>query len=353
MRETSEKDIDRIYELLLQRIQNIGIALQGQFRTPKRISEHYSLEKYCTPSIEETEDAFMNWNCAIITAFRGSNTLTPEQNYENNVKRNAELKNKLYDHSLMFKPVNGCYREAWMEKPNVELCFFITNTSDKIGTAGNSKAFFNKIYRLAEYYEQDSFLFTFPGTNRVAFLVATNDDGRNEFRSDVKFAGPLFTENVPDLNAWTDCSDGRISFQLKGMIMGGGTGNKKIRIGEGNIFDVNGYGADSIIILRGSKQKDLKEACDHFTEPITLIEHRFNKQNLSEEDIRNKTLSSLKEILSRKKRRIGFHCSAALNGSYSEGAKIVLQTIQQWAKTNDKKFDWIVLVDIYGDYSRF
>ena len=91
-------------------------------------------------------------------------------------------------------------------------------------------------------------MFTFPGVNRFAFLIATNDDGREYFRSDIKFAGPLFT-HVPDIGDWTDCSDGRISFRLKGMILKGGTGNKKLKIGEGDLFDIDSYQPDGLIVM--------------------------------------------------------------------------------------------------------
>lgn len=37
---------------------------------------------------------------------------------------------------------------------------------------------------------------------------------------------------------------------------------------------------------------------------------------------------------------------------YPEGAKVAYETIQQWAKRNDKFLSLIVVVDIYGDYSK-
>ena len=51
-------------------------------------------------------------------------------------------------------------------------------------------------------------------------------------------------------------------------------------------------------------------------------------------------------------RRIGFHCSASINGSYEDGARVVIETVKEWASRNIKKVEWIVLVDIYGDYSK-
>ena len=272
-------------------------------------------------------------------------------NYQRNIKRNEELKAKLVENNLMFRSVNGCYREAGMDKPDVELCFFVTNTTRLDGTSGNSYKFFSKIYKLAEQFEQDSFLFTFPGINRVAFLIATNDDGRTEFRGDVKFAGPLYT-HVPDWDAWTDCSDGRISFKLLGMILLGGTGNRKIKIGEGNIFDIDGYKPDGLGILRYKGQNDLLNACKRYSGSVPLVTHYFKKDDVSESDIKKSVLVVLKELTKKKAKRIGFHSSVPLHGSFVEGAKTVLGIIKEWAKDNDKRFNQIVLVDIYGDYSK-
>ena len=351
---TSDSDLSRIYQELLRRIQHIGIALQGQRREVIQVEEEYNLTKLDTPSIGEAEYAFMNWNCAILTAFRGSKTLTPKENLERNKKRNDELKKKMIEQNLKFRSVNGCYREANWEKANVEICFFVTNNDNNIGNTLSTegiKDFFSKIFHLAEYYEQDSFLFTFPGVNRVAFLVATNDDGRMYFRDDIKFAGPLFT-HVPDIGDWTDCSDGRISFRLKGMILQGGTGNKKIRIGEGDIFDVDAYKTDGIVIIHGKEQVDLKSNCHDYQGTVPLVERYFDKEDLTIENIHNKVLKSLKVLIDMKCKYIGFHCSASVNGSYVKGAACAYETIVSWAKRNDKKFKQIVIVDIYGDYAK-
>ena len=317
-------------------------------------SDCYDLTRTDTPSIGEAEDAFKNWNCAILTAFRGSKDLPPEENFKRNEKRNEELKSKLLEQKLKFRSVNGCYREANWEKPNVEICFFVTNIEEEdnqLSTEDHIFTFFIKIYRLAEYYEQDCFLFTFPGVNRVAFLVATNDDGRNNFRSEIKFAGPLFT-HVPDIGDWTDCSDGRISFRLKGMIQKGGTGNKKIKIGEGDLFDVDSYLPEGLVVIRGNDQNDLKEACHNYQGAVPLVERYFDKKDLTAEDIHIKVLRGLNVLTTQKCKRIGIHCSASLNGSYVAGAEVAFTTIKKWVERNSKKLDWIVIVDIYGDYSK-
>lgn len=349
---TSEKELDRIYNELLLRIQHIGIALTGQRISTITITGHYDLERTDTPTIDETEDAFMRWNCAILTAFRGSDTLSPEDNLKRNIGRNEQLKRTMVEQGLQFRSVNGCYREAKWEQPNVEYCFFVTNTVPSSGS-DPIKDFFCKMYRLAEHYEQDSFLFTFPGANRVAFLVATNDDGRAYFRDDIKFAGPLFT-HVSDIGDWTDCSDGRISFRLKGMIMKGGTGNRKIKIGEGDIFDIEaeGYTPNGLVVIRGYNQTDLKSACHTYKGDVPLVERYFAKECLQADDIRSKVLQSLKAMVDKRCTKIGFHCSAALNGDYVAGAAIVLKAVQSWARRYNKKFTQIVIVDTYGDYAK-
>ncbi len=355
---TSEKNLIRIFNELLNRIQHIGIALQGQGIKPIKISGFYDLKRTDTPSIEETEDAFMKWNCAILTAFRGSETLTPEANLERNIKRNNELKAKMIKQHLHFRSVNGCYREAKWEKPNVEYCFFVTNTGDSRQPSDSieqTKDFFCKMYRLAEHYEQDSFLFTFPGANRVAFLVATNDDGRDYFRGDIKFAGPLFT-HVSDIGDWTDCSDGRISFRLKGMIQKGGTSNRKIKLGEGNLFDTESYGANGLVAI-GRRSQGRMQDIRGYDGNIPLVSHEFVQDNQTESNIRRVVVDCLNTILRDcaggiRGKVIGLQCTASIDGSMVEGARVVYDTVLTWLanKRHQSKVKKIVIVDNYFDY---
>ena len=350
---TLEKDLIRIFNELLTRIQNIGIALQSQGIRPIKVLGHYDLSRTDTPSIEETEDAFMNWNCAIITAFRGSDTLTAEANLERNIKRNNELKEKMIKQGLCFRSVNGCYREARWEKPNVEYCFFVTNTGESrlpSDSVEQAKDFFCKMYRLAEYYEQDSFLFTFPGANRVAFLVATNEDGRRSYKNDIKFAGPLFT-HVSDIGDWTDCSNGRISFRLKGMIIKGGTGNKKIKLGEGDLFDIDSYEVKGLVVLRSENEKKLDQICkSHDQSSIPLVQHEFKKEP-TKDNLHRVIYQCLKQLCVQKCKIIGFLCNVPINGSTIEGAKCAYESIMSWTQLYEKKLDRIIIVDTYGNYN--
>ena len=81
---TPEKTVFKIYTELLRRIQHIGIALRNQRIGAIYPSDSYELNRTDTPSIGEAEDAFKNWNCAILTAFRGSKDLPPEENFKRN-----------------------------------------------------------------------------------------------------------------------------------------------------------------------------------------------------------------------------------------------------------------------------
>lgn len=351
---TPEYVIDQIYDELRRRIRHISIALIRRKIPHVDITEKYDLNQSGTPKVGETEYAFFMWECAILTAFRHVDGLSKEANLDRNIKRNDELKERLLQNNLLFRSVSGRYREAHWEKPVEEICFFVTNTDSsgkEITSKEQTKEFFRKVYLLAENYEQDSFLFTFPGANRMAFLIATNNNARDEFRGNIKFAGPLYT-HVEDIGDWTECSDGRISFRLKGMIMLGGTGNKKIKLGEGNMFDIEGYAPDGLIVIRGRDQDDLKKACHDYDKTAPLIERYFIKKDITETDIKIKVTGALKELISRKCRTIGLHCSAPLHGSYVEGAKAVLKVVQEWATLNNRKFDQIVIVDIYGDYCK-
>jgi len=82
------------------------------------------------------------------------------------------------------------------------------------------------------------------------------------------------------------------------------------------------------------------------------VEHVFNKDNSSEEYIHDVIFRCLKKLRDKRCKRIGFHCSVIMDDSRTQGAAFVYNTIQQWAARYARKFDWIVIVDIYGDYSK-
>lgn len=337
------ENLNRIYEELTARYNPISTStiksvLKGKLKVkPGKVT--FGTDTDSTPSMGEAEDAFKKYNCAIFTAFRGGYTLAE------NLERNAHLKADMEAYGMKFRPVNGCYREADWEYPCVEYCYFVYD-ADK----NKSRQFFEKAYTLSAKYNQDSFLYKRAGINRTAFLVATTEAGRKDLHGNIKFAGLLFT-NVPDVEAWTDCSDGRFAFQLRGMVLIG-TGYKKIKVGEGNFFDVEGYHPDGIVLLYHESQQDLIDASNAFDGSVPFVKHVFSKDNYSDEYIHDVIFRCLKKMRDKKCKKIGFHCSLTTGDNSKNVAAVAYDTIKLWATRFDKKFDWIVIVDIYGDYNK-
>lgn len=355
-----EAEIDRIYTELKERFDKIAWALG---REEKEILGNYDVTSDAKPSKEELEDAFDKWNCAILTSFRGCDPkkMSKEDNLARNIRRNDELKAKMRGEGLLFQGVDGYYLEIAQNKTEKEkvneLSFFVTNTDvegARIHDEEKKKAFFKRIYRLAEHYEQDSFLFTFPGANRVAFLVATNDACRANFRNDAKFAGPLYTD-IEDLDAWTGCrNDGKVAFLLKGMVEKVVPDTKwKVWIGEGDIFDIEGYSPhrpDCLVIVHDGQHKEFGEMCDeHRNGEIPLSLTNIGDKDCSAEDVRAMVSMEL-ESLPKTMKTVGFHCSTRVGGSYAAGAKAAFEAVLAWAETRQKTLSKIVVVDMFGDY---
>ena len=360
-------EIDRIYSELKERFDRISWALD---KKEKEILGNYDVTSDEKPSKEELEDAFCKWNCAILTSFRGCDPkkMSKKENLKRNNRRNDELKAKMHEDGLLFQGVDGYYLEIGenkKEKEKVnELSFFVTNTDaegTKIKEEEKKKAFFKRIYRLAEHYEQDSFLFTFPGANRVAFLVATNDSGRSDFRNDAKFAGPLYTD-IEDLDAWTGCrDDGKVAFMLKGMVQKKVPDTKmKVWIGEGDIFDIEGYSdegnspdrPDCLVIVHDGKHEEFgKRCCNYQNDEVPLFLTNIGDKDCSVEDVRAIVTKEL-ESLPKTMKTVGFHCSVRVDGSYAVGAQAAFSAVLAWAETRQKYLSKIVVVDVFGDYWR-
>lgn len=344
----SDEYIDVVYAKLKERFDKICASLDND---EADIKGEYDLTKSGRPEKEEVEDAFNKWSCAILTAYRG-------KKQDVNEMRNQELKSKMQESGLLFRSVDGFYIEEddnGHEKEPIEvneLSFFVTNTnaSGEVWLDDERRLeFFRTIYRLAEHYEQDSFLFTFPGNNRVAFLIATNCSGRSYFRNDVKFSGPLY-KDVEDLKAWTGCENGKIAFILKGMIQKGKK-NSKVWIGEGDIFKFDGqYNPDYIVVLHDNKHRELRETCEE--ESITnkkLLVKVFDEDQPSSDAIQAKVLASL-DAIPQECKFASFHCSVSIDGSYVEGARIAYNIVKEWAKQSNNELKRILIVDIFGDY---
>ncbi|MCF0186939.1 MAG: hypothetical protein HUJ98_10685 [Bacteroidaceae bacterium] len=335
--------ISRVFDDLKLRYDRISVVTNLQRLKRQLKADHPDVEFLSStslpPSIDEAQVAFKDYDCAIFTAFRGGNTL------EQNKHRNELLKADIVSEGLVYRPVNGCYREVDWVEPNVEICFFVYKSESE-----DSREFFRKAYRLSEKYEQDSFLYKRSGVNKAAFLIATNDSCRSDYHSDIKFAGVLYLR-VPNVDAWTDCSDGRIAFLQKGLILKG-TNNKKIKFGEGNVFDIEGYKPDGIVVLYDVDQSEFADLCKDYSGEIPMVKHVFKKKDYTQAYIHDVIFSSLKKLRDQKCKRIGFHCSVSIDGSPLDGVAAAYEAIKLWVKRYDKKFDWIVIVDTYGDYCK-
>ena len=126
-----------------------------------------------------------NFECATISASRGKLTNLTDKafvpaDYENereltkeeNRKRNSELKAKLLKLGYGVTSLEGRFAEAGEMFPGKETSYFVVNRNE-------DPEFFNNIFALSEYYNQDSFLYK-PAGSMSAKLIGTNNAERNE-----------------------------------------------------------------------------------------------------------------------------------------------------------------------------
>ena len=336
-------NINLVYEELTARYDRISIStIKSVLRGVMNVSAkkvYFRKDKTLSPSLDEAEDAFKKFNCAIFTAFRGGYTL------EENLYRNSLLKKDMDSMGMTFRPVNGCYREADWEYPCIEYCYFVYNAKKS-----ESQSFFENAFMLSAKYDQDCFLYKRAGINRTAFLVATTEAGRSDLRANIKFAGQLYMD-VPDVNAWTDCSDGRFAFQLKGMILID-TPDMNIKLGEGSVFDVDGYSPDGIAVLRTQEEADMSDSAKAIDNMIPVVQHVFSKDDYSEEYIHNVVFHLLKQLRDQKCKCIGIHSSVMIDGSREDGVVATYAAIRKWAARYKKNFNQLVIVDTYGDFGK-
>lgn len=336
-------NINLVYEELTARYDRISIStIKSVLRGVMNVSAKkvdFRKDKTLSPSLDEAEDAFKKFNCAIFTAFRGGYTL------EENLYRNSLLKKDMDSMGMTFRPVNGCYREADWEYPCIEYCYFVYNAKKS-----ESQSFFENAFMLSAKYDQDCFLYKRAGINRTAFLVATTEAGRSDLRANIKFAGQLYMD-VPDVNAWTDCSDGRFAFQLKGMILID-TPDMNIKLGEGSVFDVDGYSPDGIAVLRTQEEADMSDSAKAIDNMIPVVQHVFSKDDYSEEYIHNVVFHLLKQLRDQKCKCIGIHSSVKIDGSREDGVVATYAAIRKWAARYKKNFNQLVIVDTYGDFGK-
>lgn len=340
----SQQHIELVYADLSARCQRLRMAalrnlLKGVLKPGQMAIAATAPADDDALTLERAERAFKQHTCVVLTAFRGGYSLP------DNIARNQLLKADLQQYGFKFNGVTGCYREADWEYACEEYCFFVTDEGQP-----DAMQFFARLYRLSEKYQQDSFLYKRGGISRTAFLVASTDAGRADLKRDIRYAGQLFV-HVPDVDAWTECRDGRFAFQLRGMILTG-TQDKKIRLGEGDLFDTDSYGATGLVVLRREEEDDLYHACkNHNGEEVPLAQHTFMKDT-SPDRLHDVIFGCLKQLRDQRCKKIGFLCTAAVNGSTVEGARFAYEAIRTWAQRYDKKFTQIVIVDTYGDYAK-
>lgn len=340
----SQQHIEQVYADLSARCQRLRMAalrnlLKGTLKPGQMAIAATAPADDDALTLERAERAFKQHTCVVLTAFRGGYTL------DENIARNQLLKADLQQYGFKFNGVTGCYREADWEYPCEEYCYFVTDEGQL-----DAMQFFARLYRLSEKYQQDSFLYKRGGISRTAFLVASTDAGRADLKRDIRYAGQLFI-HVPDVDAWTECRDGRFAFQLRGMILTG-TQDKKIRLGEGDLFDTDSYGATGLVVLRNAADEDLGHACkNHSGEKMPLAQHTF-KKDPSPERLHDIIYRLLKQLRDQRCKIIGFLCNVAVDGSTAEGARHAYDAIRSWTHRYNRHLDQIVIVDTYGDYAK-
>lgn len=339
----SQQHIEQVYNDLRLRSQRLRMAalrslLRGELKQGQIAIAATAPAEDDALTLERAERAFKEHTCVVLTAFRGGYSL------EQNEARNQLLRADLEQCGFIFNGVTGCYREAEWEYACEEYCFFVTDEGQ-----ADAKQFFTRLYRLSEKYDQDSFLYKQGGISRTAFLVASTDAGRADLKRDIRYAGQLFI-HVPDVDAWTECRDGRFAFQLRGMILTG-TQDKEIRLGEGDLFDIENYDADGLVVLRHCEDDDLEHACKGYNNKPPLVQHIF-KKDPSPEHLHDVIFRCLKQLRDQRCKKYGFLCNVPVNGSTIEGARCSYESIKSWAQRYNKKFERIIVVDTYGDYNK-
>lgn len=147
-------------------------------------------------SISKILNYVQNFECAAISASRGKITnITPatyipegyvegtELTKEENKARNSELKAKLLKLGYGVTSLDGKYAEEGMTYPGKETSYFVVNRTD-------DPNFKDQIFKLSEYYNQDSFLYK-PINSMNAELIGTNNAER-----DPNFGVPGYNHSI-------------------------------------------------------------------------------------------------------------------------------------------------------------
>lgn len=138
------------------------------------------VETICESSLNRILDWIEKYDIATISAFRDTltdmtdKTYVPEGAYDGykftkkeNIKRNAQMKAKLLSFGYGVTKIYGSYIENIGKNPTevAEESFFVVNLN-------NDENFYSNLFKISEYFNQDSFLYKPKGSK--AYLVGTN-----------------------------------------------------------------------------------------------------------------------------------------------------------------------------------
>lgn len=131
------------------------------------------------------------------------------------------------------------------------------------------------------------------------------------------------------------------------------TNNPKIRFAEGDVFATSEYEADGLIVFSCKGFNPLHTDALFYKGDARYIHHSFRNRNQSRLRQRCLVMRYLRELTRQGCGRIGIHCSAHINDSAIEGARICYEAVRDWVRRNPEAIGWITLVDKQGDYNRF
>lgn len=174
----------------------MNLINEQQLRGIIRESIKGTIYKLYESSINRISDYIKNYECAIITAWRDElkdvtkDTFKPNHIYHEKGKRgnkivgepftddskmfntrekkyyNTQLKDTLRKYGYGVTKVRGSYREYGKQEAQEE-SYFVVNLND-------DPNFKKNIFKLSEYYNQDSFMYSPKGTDN-GFLIGTNN----------------------------------------------------------------------------------------------------------------------------------------------------------------------------------
>lgn len=142
------------------------------------------------------EMKFLRFDCVFISAERSAeNGGTEKSNKENTELLRRDLLVLQNEGFLNFYDSEGEYLEIGSNIISHEKGFFCTDLGPK-----TAAAFFTKMFKLSEKYNQDSFLYKSAGgrLTRTGFFIATNDAALKQYTNGYWKAGELYIDLPPE-----------------------------------------------------------------------------------------------------------------------------------------------------------